>query len=135
MPILPVTLRQVTACVAIPHNNQPRERRACNTGLCCNSAARTVREQAPHPAVGFALTSFPSWNERRSISEVTTQLGMSPKRFISLFEEAVGLTRDPCSAGCGAFRRYCSGPPQGNLSGGRTLRLPADYARPGPFHS
>ncbi len=53
--------------------------------------ARACWEHAPHPAIRFALTSFQDGNERRSISEVTTQLGMSPKRFISLFEEAVGL--------------------------------------------
>jgi AraC-like DNA-binding protein len=54
--------------------------------------ARIAWDQAPHPAVLFALTSFQAEKERRSISEVTTQLGLSPKRFISLFEEAVGLT-------------------------------------------
>jgi AraC-like DNA-binding protein len=54
--------------------------------------ARLAWEQAPHPAVTFALISFQGEKERRSISEVTTQLGLSPKRFISLFEEAVGLT-------------------------------------------
>ncbi len=54
--------------------------------------AHACWEHAPHPAVRFALTSFQDGNERRSISEVTTQLGMSPKCFISLFEEAVGLT-------------------------------------------
>ena len=54
--------------------------------------ARACWEHAPHPAVRFALTSFQDGNERRSISEVTTQLGMNPKYFISLFEEAVGLT-------------------------------------------
>ncbi len=53
---------------------------------------RACSQHAPHPAVRFALTSFQDGNARRSISEVTTQLGMSPKRFISLFEEAVGLT-------------------------------------------
>lgn len=54
--------------------------------------ARILWEQAPPPAVLFALTSFQDGKARRSISEVTTQLGLSPKRFISLFEEAVGLT-------------------------------------------
>jgi hypothetical protein len=49
-------------------------------------------EQVPHPAVTFALASFQADKERRSISEVTTLLGMRPKRFIQLFEEAVGLT-------------------------------------------
>jgi AraC-like DNA-binding protein len=54
--------------------------------------ARLAREQAPHPAITFALASFQAGHKRRSISEVTAQLGLSPKRFISLFEETVGLT-------------------------------------------
>jgi AraC-like DNA-binding protein len=53
---------------------------------------RLAWEQAPHPAVTFALASFQPGHKQRSISEVTAQLGLSPKRFISLFEEAVGLT-------------------------------------------
>jgi AraC-like DNA-binding protein len=54
--------------------------------------ARTAWEQQPHPAVTFALASFQTGPQRRSISEVTAQLGMSPKRFIHLFKEAIGLT-------------------------------------------
>jgi AraC-like DNA-binding protein len=54
--------------------------------------ARAAWEQQPHPAATFALASFQAGKERRSISEVTAQLGVSPKRFIHLFEEAVGLT-------------------------------------------
>jgi AraC-like DNA-binding protein len=54
--------------------------------------AHIAWERAPHPAVTFALASFQIGKERRSISEVTAQLGVSPKRFIHLFEEAVGLT-------------------------------------------
>jgi len=54
--------------------------------------ARVAREQTPHPAITFALTQFQPGQERRSISEVTAQLGLRPKRFIHLFEEAVGLT-------------------------------------------
>jgi AraC-like DNA-binding protein len=49
-------------------------------------------ERTPHPAVPFALTLFEEGSGRRSISEVVAQLGVSPKRFIHLFEEAVGLT-------------------------------------------
>ncbi len=45
-----------------------------------------------HPAVAFALKEFQSGGERRSISEVTAQLSLSPKRFIQLFRETVGLT-------------------------------------------
>jgi len=54
--------------------------------------AHVAWELRPHLAVPFALASFQAGKERRSISEVTAQLGMSPKRFIHLFEEAVGLT-------------------------------------------
>ena len=54
--------------------------------------ARSAREQTPHPTVTFALASFQARHKQRSISEVTAQVGLSPKRFIHLFEEAVGLT-------------------------------------------
>jgi AraC-like DNA-binding protein len=54
--------------------------------------AHAAWEQAPHPAVLFALSSFHAGHGRNSIAEVTAQLGLSPKRFIQLFEEAVGLT-------------------------------------------
>ena len=54
--------------------------------------AHLAWEQAPHPAVTFALASFQAGHKQRSISEVTAQLGLNPKRFIKLFEEAVGLT-------------------------------------------
>ncbi len=60
--------------------------------LECFLLARLAWEQAPHPAVTFALASFQVGHKQRSISEVTAQLGLSPKRFICLFEEAVGLT-------------------------------------------
>lgn len=53
---------------------------------------RLAWEQTVHPAVTFALTQFLAGQERRSISAVTTRLGLPPKRFIRLFEEAVGLT-------------------------------------------
>jgi len=52
--------------------------------------AHAAWEQQPHPAVTFALASFQAG--RHSISEVTAQLGLSPRRFIHLFKEAVGLT-------------------------------------------
>ena len=51
--------------------------------------ARAAWEQTPHPAIAFALDSFQAGY---SISAVTARLGMSPKRFIHLFGEAVGLT-------------------------------------------
>ena len=49
---------------------------------------QAVWEQTPHPAVSFALAQL----QAQSISEVTAQLGLSHKRFIHLFGEAVGLT-------------------------------------------
>lgn len=49
-------------------------------------------EWIPHPSVTFALAQFQSGRRRQAVSEVTEQLGMSPKRFIHLFREAVGLT-------------------------------------------
>lgn len=54
--------------------------------------ARVDEEQMAHPAIEFALTQFLAGQERPSISEVRTQLGLPPKRFIHLFEQAVGLT-------------------------------------------
>jgi len=53
---------------------------------------RMLWEQTRPSAVTFALASFQAELKRHSISEVTTHLGLSPKRFISLFQEAVGLT-------------------------------------------
>jgi AraC-like DNA-binding protein len=53
---------------------------------------RMTWEQTRPSAVTFALSSFQAKPKRRSISEVTAHLGLSPKRFISQFEEAVGLT-------------------------------------------
>ncbi|GHO60650.1 helix-turn-helix domain-containing protein [Ktedonobacter robiniae] len=53
---------------------------------------RIAWEQTRPSAVTFALASFQAELKGRPISEVTAHLGVSPKRFISLFEEAVGLT-------------------------------------------
>jgi len=47
------------------------------------------RLTAPHPAVGFALASF---GHEASVSAVTDVIGLSPKRFIERFKEAVGVT-------------------------------------------
>jgi AraC-like DNA-binding protein len=54
--------------------------------------ACTACEQSPHPAIAFALASFQDSAGSCPVSEVTEQLGLRPKRFIHLFEEAVGLT-------------------------------------------
>ena len=54
--------------------------------------ARAAWEQSLHPAVAFALASFQASAGSCSVLEMTEQLGLRPKRFIHLFEEAVGLT-------------------------------------------
>lgn len=56
--------------------------------------ARMVRARAlsPHPAVSFALSELQRPAYPRSIAEVTEQTGLSPRRFIQVFNEAVGLT-------------------------------------------
>ncbi len=41
-----------------------------------------------HPAVNFAMKEMPM----TTISHVTDQIGLSPKRFIDIFQEQVGLT-------------------------------------------
>jgi AraC-like DNA-binding protein len=47
---------------------------------------------ARHPAVRFALAAFSSAPHVRTIGEVTSRIGLSPKRFIDVFREQVGLT-------------------------------------------
>ncbi|GLV60939.1 hypothetical protein KDH_77570 [Dictyobacter sp. S3.2.2.5] len=54
--------------------------------------ARASWEQVPPAAVMFALDAFQSRRKQRSITEITDQLGLRPRRFISLFEDSVGLT-------------------------------------------
>jgi AraC-like DNA-binding protein len=44
-----------------------------------------------HPAVAFALESFAQRPHTASISSVTGQIGLSPKRFIERFKHAVGV--------------------------------------------
>jgi len=51
-------------------------------------AARFTR----HPAVAFALSEFSRVPHDRSIGEVTGQIGLSPRRFIQVFNDEVGLT-------------------------------------------
>ncbi len=45
-----------------------------------------------HPAVCLACASFQAVRERSSIAAVIERLGLDHKRFIHLFDEAVGLT-------------------------------------------
>jgi AraC-like DNA-binding protein len=54
--------------------------------------ARLDVDRAPHPAVLYAVKEFRATQGQRPVSEVTERLGLSPKRFIDLFREAVGLT-------------------------------------------
>jgi len=54
--------------------------------------AHTNELASSHAAVAFALAEFQVVDERHSIAEVTAQLGLSPKRFIQVFSEVVGLT-------------------------------------------
>lgn len=45
-----------------------------------------------HPAVAFALNEFHCAPEMQKIAEVTERLGLSPRRFIEVFRNEVGLT-------------------------------------------
>jgi AraC-like DNA-binding protein len=54
--------------------------------------ARATRPLVPHPAVSFALKEIRSAPQHRTISDLTEQIGLSPRRFIQLFSEEVGLT-------------------------------------------
>jgi AraC-like DNA-binding protein len=57
-------------------------------------AALRAAAQIPerHPAIAFALNEFRAAPETQKISEVTGQIGLSPRRFIELFRNEVGLT-------------------------------------------
>lgn len=54
--------------------------------------AQIVRPLARHPAVTFALKEFQNTMHTRTIADVTGQIGLSPRRFISIFNKEVGLT-------------------------------------------
>lgn len=45
-----------------------------------------------HPAVGHALRAFHRVPLQATVAEVTAQVGLSPRRFIQVFSEEVGLT-------------------------------------------
>jgi len=51
-----------------------------------------LERMARHPAVRFALREFLDVPHTRTVAEVTGQLGLSPRRFIQVFAEQVGLT-------------------------------------------
>ncbi|HEU0002222.1 MAG TPA: DUF6597 domain-containing transcriptional factor [Ktedonobacteraceae bacterium] len=54
--------------------------------------AQIVRPLARHPAVTFALNEFQNTTHTRTIADVTGQIGLSSRRFISIFNKEVGLT-------------------------------------------
>lgn len=51
-----------------------------------------ARNLERHPAVRFAVREFLQVPHARTVSEVTDQLGLSPRRFIQVFSEQVGMT-------------------------------------------
>jgi AraC-like DNA-binding protein len=54
--------------------------------------ARFDEDRVPHPAVLYAVKEFRAPYGKRPVSELTERLGLSPKRFIDIFRETVGLT-------------------------------------------
>jgi AraC-like DNA-binding protein len=54
--------------------------------------ARAAGSFDRHPAVAFALKEFRSVPHTRTIADVSGQTGFSPRRFIQVFNEEVGLT-------------------------------------------
>lgn len=54
--------------------------------------AQIPQSSTPHPAVAFALEEFKNVPHERTISEVTSQIGLSQRRFIEVFRNEVGLT-------------------------------------------
>jgi AraC-like DNA-binding protein len=53
--------------------------------------AQLTRVAEPHPAVAFALGEFRAKPDAQKISEVTSQLSLSPRQFIEVFRKEVGL--------------------------------------------
>lgn len=54
--------------------------------------AQAARTWTRHPAVAFALREFHRVPHIRTVSDVTEQIGLSPRRFIQVFSAEVGLT-------------------------------------------
>jgi len=54
--------------------------------------AQVARPLTHHPAVAFALREFQGMTRTRTVKDVSRRTGMSQRRFIQLFREAVGLT-------------------------------------------
>ena len=53
--------------------------------------SRRAAQLERHPAIAYALREFQPWRGR-SVTDVTAQIGITPKRFIQLFQNEVGLT-------------------------------------------
>lgn len=53
---------------------------------------RLTRPPARHPAVDYALDHFHGRAGTQTVSQVTEQIGLSPRRFIQLFSDQVGYT-------------------------------------------
>jgi AraC-like DNA-binding protein len=53
---------------------------------------QVVRPLSPLPAVAYALREFGNQQRWRTVAEVTQQIGLSQRRFIQVFREAVGLS-------------------------------------------
>jgi AraC-like DNA-binding protein len=54
--------------------------------------AQTARSLARHPAVAWALKELQCVPQTRTLSDLAAQIGLSPRRFIQVFREEVGLT-------------------------------------------
>jgi AraC-like DNA-binding protein len=50
-----------------------------------------LRRRWPHPAVSYALRAF-AGTRPRAVGDVTGQIGISPRRFVEVFRNQVGLT-------------------------------------------
>jgi AraC-like DNA-binding protein len=57
-----------------------------------NLLARLLRPRDWHPAIGYALHHFQRAPHIATIASITEQIGLSPRRFIQLFRQHVGLT-------------------------------------------
>ena len=55
-------------------------------------SARLVAAPSRHPAVAHALGKFRRVPHAQTIGDVTREIGLSPRRFIEVFKEQVGLT-------------------------------------------
>lgn len=51
-----------------------------------------ARSEARHPAVAYALSAFNRIPQEQTILQITEQISMSPRRFIQVFNDEVGLT-------------------------------------------